>query len=447
MAFKRALVVDDSKLARVALKNMLEAHELEVEFAETGEQALDFLDHESVDVVFMDHHMPGMDGLQAVDAIKKNPRTATIPVMMYTTRAGEVYLSQARALGAVGVLPKQVQPGVLFEMLEELGLVQERRAPAEQQQAGAEQAYEVDRRVNDQVTGISLQTIVKRILEDQHLSLRADILRGNRNFARQVAKEILAEQSEESEEAEEEQVERTYSQRTVTLLVLLLLVAALVLGGLYLNTADERDAALTRAESLDRTLDERLQAAETVTSGMLVDMNQERNETEATHLTGLAWSLTEAASHDFDQPAFDSVRLAQLQTLLEHLRELGYRGVVRLTSHLGEFCLAADRLGELAPASPETPIETCGTIGHPLDGSSFLAERQTEGFAEFMAARPENAQGVRIELVANDRFASTRRYPFPEPSTEAGGVSAEIWNETATRNNRVEYEFLPEVGE
>ena len=144
MAFKRALVVDDSKLARVALKKLLEEHDLQVEFAESGEEALEFLDRETVDAVFMDHHMPGMDGLEAVAAIKKNPRTATIPVMMYTTRAGEVYLSQARALGAVGVLPKQVQPGVLFEMLEELGLVQDRRAP-EGEQTGAEEAFEVDR--------------------------------------------------------------------------------------------------------------------------------------------------------------------------------------------------------------------------------------------------------------------------------------------------------------
>ncbi len=443
MAFKRALVVDDSKLARVALKKLLEEQDLAVEFAESGEAALEFLDRETVDVVFMDHHMPGMDGLEAVAAIKKNPRTATIPVMMYTTRAGEVYLSQARALGAVGVLPKQVQPGVLFEMLEELGLVHDRRAPAGEEPGGAEPAYEVDRRVNDQVVGISLQAIVKRILEDQHLALRADILRGNRNFARQVAKEILAEQAEE---AEDEQIERSYSQRTVTLLVLLLLVAVMVLGGLYLNTADERDAALARVAKLDRTMDERLQAAESVTSGLLVDMNQERTQNEATHLAGLAWSLTEASSHDYEQPAFDAVRLSQLQTLLEHLREMKFRGVVTLTSHLGEFCLAADRFGEMAPAAPDTPVEACGTIGHPLDGSSFLTERQSEVFAQFLADRPENEDGVRIELVANDRFASTRRYPFPEAAEDAG-LSAGEWNQIAARNHRVEYEFVPDTAE
>lgn len=443
MAFKRALVVDDSKLARVSLKKLLEEHELEVEFAETGEDALEFLDRETVDVVFMDHHMPGMDGLEAVQAIKRNPRTATIPVMMYTTRAGEVYVSQARALGAVGVLPKQVKSGVLFEMLEELGLVQDRRAAEGEGPPGAEDAYEVDRRVNEPNAGISLQSVVKRILEDQHLALRADILRGNRTFARQVAKEILAEQAEDEAD---EVVGRTYSQTTVSVLVLLLLVAALVLGGLYLNTAEERDAALTRLSVLDQTMDERLQVAESVTSDLLLDMNQERSETAATHLSGLAWSLTEGSSHAFAEPAFDNVRLTQLQTLLEHLRKLNFRGVLRLTSHLGEFCLAADRLGELKPASPDTPVEACGTIGHPLDGSRFLGERETEEFAQFIAERPVNADGIRIQLIANDRFASTRRYPFPELSAD-GGVSAGVWNQTAARNNRVEYEFLPDARE
>ena len=40
----------------------------------------------------MDHLMPGMDGFQAVQAIKNNPRTATIPIMMYTSQEGELYL-------------------------------------------------------------------------------------------------------------------------------------------------------------------------------------------------------------------------------------------------------------------------------------------------------------------------------------------------------------------
>ncbi|MGB5345992.1 MAG: response regulator, partial [Woeseia sp.] len=105
MSLKRALVVDDSKVARVTLQKQLQEYDLQVELAESGEAAIELLKTRMVDVIFMDHIMPGMDGLEAVALIKSNPLTATIPVMMYTSKEGEVYVSEARALGAVGVLP------------------------------------------------------------------------------------------------------------------------------------------------------------------------------------------------------------------------------------------------------------------------------------------------------------------------------------------------------
>ncbi len=107
-AEKRALVVDDSKSARVILSRMLEKYDIEVDMAESAEQAIEYLQHDRPDAIFMDHLMPGMDGLQAVQTIKGNPQTAMIPIMMYTSQEGELYVGQARALGAMGVLPKQV---------------------------------------------------------------------------------------------------------------------------------------------------------------------------------------------------------------------------------------------------------------------------------------------------------------------------------------------------
>jgi CheY-like chemotaxis protein len=439
MAFKRALVVDDSRSARVALKKLLDENQLDVEFAESGEEALAFLDREMVDVVFMDHHMPGMDGLEAVSHIKRNPRTATIPVMMYTTREGEVYVSQARALGAVGVLPKQVQPGVLFDMLLELGLVQDRRAPAREMLAEAEEADEIDRRLEDQVKGISLQAIVSRILEDQHLSLRADILRGNREFARQVATEILEEsRSAESTDGPAPVADGGYPQRVVVTLILFLLVPILVLGGLYFRAADERDAARSQIANLDQDMEERLQVAESVTSGLLLDMNQERRAVLEKHLAGLSWSLNEGGGHAFEVPAFNDERLQQLETLLTHLEEIGFQGTVRLSAHLGEFCLSTDRLGTLTPAESTVAVETCATIGHPLDSSNFVDDRQSERFAAYMADRADRRSRIQVELVAHDRFGSRPRYPFPE-----GSVTAGEWNAVAVRNNRVEYELIP----
>ncbi|MFO1426633.1 MAG: response regulator [Steroidobacteraceae bacterium] len=124
---KRALIVDDSKSARGFLARILEKHGIEVDTAENAEQAIDYLAHTQPDVIFMDHLMPGMDGFQAVQSIKNNPRTATIPIMMYTSQEGELYLGQARALGAVGVLPKQVKPAEVSTVLYQLRVLPDRR--------------------------------------------------------------------------------------------------------------------------------------------------------------------------------------------------------------------------------------------------------------------------------------------------------------------------------
>src|SRR5882757_6002394 len=125
MSAKRALIVDDSRSARVFLSRILERYDLQVDGAGSAEEAIEYLHNQHPDVIFMDHLMPGMDGFQALSAIKNNPRTAAIPVMMYTSQEGALYLDQARALGAVGVLPKQTRPGDVSRALEQLRLLGE----------------------------------------------------------------------------------------------------------------------------------------------------------------------------------------------------------------------------------------------------------------------------------------------------------------------------------
>lgn len=127
MSSKRALVVDDSKSARAFLSRILERHEITVDAAESAEAALEYLTRHRPDVIFMDHLMPGMDGFQAVQTIKNNPRTSSIPILMYTSQEGDLYLGQARALGAEGVLPKQIKQSDVTRMLFQLQLVSDRR--------------------------------------------------------------------------------------------------------------------------------------------------------------------------------------------------------------------------------------------------------------------------------------------------------------------------------
>ncbi len=95
--------------------------------------------------------------------------------------------------------------------------------------------------------------------------------------------------------------------------------------------------------------------------------------------------------------------------------------------------------GAPTPAPADANIGECAMIGHALDDSAFQLDRLTPEFADFLNSSPlANDSGINIELVANDRFNSTRKYPFAASITTAGE-----WNEVAQRNNRVEIELLP----
>ncbi|MEE8463311.1 MAG: response regulator, partial [Gammaproteobacteria bacterium] len=118
----KALVVDDSTSARAVLAQQLRDQQIEVDAVDSGEAALQYLERQHPDVIFMDHLLPGMDGFEALRAIKENPETCNIPVLMYTSKRGEVYLNQVRELGAAGVLPKGNKPIQVSKVLRSLRL-------------------------------------------------------------------------------------------------------------------------------------------------------------------------------------------------------------------------------------------------------------------------------------------------------------------------------------
>ena len=124
MAKHRVLIVDDSKTAQIRLRKMLDKYHLGVDFASSAEEALATLSYSKPAIIFLDHHMEGMDGFEALKIIKANPETATIPVVMYTAQKGDVYVGQARALGALDILSKETfKPSSLERVLASLTII------------------------------------------------------------------------------------------------------------------------------------------------------------------------------------------------------------------------------------------------------------------------------------------------------------------------------------
>ncbi len=451
MALKRALVVDDSKSARVALQRLLEQHGIEVCFAESGEEAIDFLKHQAVDVIFMDHSMPGMDGLEAVSVIKADPRTAMIPVMMYTAKEGEVYVGQARALGAIDVLPKQVQPGVLFEMLLKLGLVKERRAGTRRRSSDDERraraatplADEAELQLERQALGMSIQALITRILQDQHLELRSDVLASNRDFAKRVAEEIHARQQAEAELAKVEPPRPAVPAGLgIGLGLLVGLLPALILYVFYAQAAGERDAAVRENTQLTAAMEQQSMLLESLRSELSASRDDEQFSADSRYLAvleALQWAANQGNHFGYEEIPFSDAQIDSLRDLLERLTAIGFTGTVQLEAHLGEFCLGDDGAGGYRLADPDTAVGECDLVGHPLGGSESLRERLSVGFANFIATSPLlDETGITVRLVAHGSRDSTRRYPFPLDLRTAGE-----WNRIAALNNRVDFTLIP----
>ena len=120
MPVRHVLVVDDSKSARLMLRKMLQGLGLTVDTADSAEEALSYLHSQKPDAIFMDHTMPGMDGLTALRQIHSRTETAAIPVAMYTSKDDPAYQDEARAAGAISVLTKPATPEALSALLEQM---------------------------------------------------------------------------------------------------------------------------------------------------------------------------------------------------------------------------------------------------------------------------------------------------------------------------------------
>jgi DNA-binding NtrC family response regulator len=100
------LFVDDEVEFLETLLKRMKKRDLEASGVKSGEQALEFLDQNRVDVVVLDVKMPGMDGIQALKEIKKlHP---LIEVVMLTGHASVEVAIQGMELGAFDYLMKPV---------------------------------------------------------------------------------------------------------------------------------------------------------------------------------------------------------------------------------------------------------------------------------------------------------------------------------------------------
>jgi CheY-like chemotaxis protein len=118
----RILVVDDSPFMIRLVTYMLESAGHETASAENGRVALDLIAKEAPDLVFLDTMMPEMDGMETLRAIRADPQTRELPVLMLTAKAQADDYRAATEAGANGYLTKPFnQADVLDSVARYLG--------------------------------------------------------------------------------------------------------------------------------------------------------------------------------------------------------------------------------------------------------------------------------------------------------------------------------------
>src|SRR5437016_8198391 len=114
----KVLIADDSSTIRMILKGLLKQLQItETIEAPDGKVALELLAKNTVDLVLLDVHMPNMDGLSCLEAIKRASGTANLPVIIISSDTAPSQIESAQTLGAHAYIKKPFRIEGLREAL------------------------------------------------------------------------------------------------------------------------------------------------------------------------------------------------------------------------------------------------------------------------------------------------------------------------------------------
>ena len=448
---KTALVVDDSKLARYVLKEMLVELGIQVETAESAEEALGSLSAFRPDVIFMDHMMPGMDGFQAVQAIKNDPKTAMIPILMYTSKDGGVYVNQARALGAVGVLPKKLKPVQLEKVLMQLRLVPfkepqkaketnveaaqtEAPVPTLQTQRPSAEIHSIIGSASPTKKGQahSLEELARSASEDQE-----------KDSMRQLFRQLFIEQRDSIKHDQWQLVDALVAQVTPIVLasrnkiatwqvmvlsgIFVFLIAIMVLLYGLLNIGD------TQQQKLQHQLSEQQDILRDLKNDFKnVQFNQAIpivNVNKAPNLKPMEWAINQNSQLPVVN-ALSSLKTHQyVAQLLNQLDDLEFSGTLYVQFHSGVFCQQKTKSGSRVLAEGNKGISQCLFSAYEVNNQNEITE-----FEDYLVSLDQEFTNIHIAFESMGTQYTLADYP-----DAAEDISVAQWNNIAKKNNRFNF--------
>jgi hypothetical protein len=356
----------------------------------------------------------------------------------------------------MGVLPKQVRPVDVSKVLYELHLLPDRRdmnepalAPVELTgdgatvtAAAAAAGVPAERNAPPAEWGRRVEAAVKQ----QSVDLRRFVVASLDSFAARVVADLRHMMTAPAPAAEIKPP--AAPKRSPLWPTGAALAAACVIAGVcaVFLAATREDLARSRAElAALRSANADLQRSRTELAATVKDLTAAFAATAATTTSGAATAGTGVAGVPRSEPVpygempFDHSRLDVLRELLSKLEAQSFRGVVKITSFAGLFCLVGNAIDGFAPAGAAVLVSKCDLIGNPFEESLSGQQRQSLAFANLVAGVRQRTSGA-ITVAFDDAGSTRAAAPYP-PRNEA--LTAGEWNRAAAANNRVEFAAEP----
>jgi twitching motility two-component system response regulator PilG len=115
----KALVVDDALPVRKAMEIQLRLYSMDMDFAETGEEAVELIQNNVYNIIFLDVMLPGIDGFEVCRKIKANKTSKNTPVVMLTGKDGKMAQIKGKMAGSDEYLTKPVDQEQLKEVIKQ----------------------------------------------------------------------------------------------------------------------------------------------------------------------------------------------------------------------------------------------------------------------------------------------------------------------------------------
>ncbi len=490
MTIHRALIVDDSKTAQFKLSSLLKSYDLQVDTAKSAEEALGYLSYNMPAVIFMDHHMEGMDGLEALKILKANPSTSTIPVIMYTSKQDGVYAGHAHALGALDIISKEIMhPSTVESSLAKLGILPKPKydldLPEEQHKdntlssndsrySGETIKTPVTQTQSFEITTLSdsenlspsnpdksqraaqdqdgkahpdeIKTQVAKLFELHIADVRTQISKNSKFMLRKLIGEIKrsAQHEKESTDGQTESISETHTEQTRSLtsssnILLFLIFIGLIFIAIQqsrtqsnLNKLEEKFASLpTVSERNNTNIDE-------------VFSNLRGSSADEPSLLGVAsilsWAMNTNLNFDYHSQALTEEQVMVLQNLVYQLNSLGFNGIIALNIHLGNFCLERKDQNDWQLAKGNLPVTEC-LFSNSISQSLTIDDFITHSYVQFEQTTAPIRNGL-IEILISISEIEDSLFPYPNQDST---ITAKEWNQIAQKNNRLSISIEPNI--